>query len=577
MADLIIQEIYAAGSTKGGQQTGVPTYQFDYVVLHNTTASAIDLTGYALQTINGPGTGTWAVFDLTGGTVPAFGYFLIQLGTTASALGGAPVPVTPDAIATSTDMELGPNNAKIALTNTTTALSGAVSSGGSIVDMVGYGNANAREGSGSANNAPSPTNTTAIARNAAGGFDTNVNSADFATTTPNPRNSSSDRFGITSATSASFAENATGTVLDVNAFDPEGQTENGGGLTYSIVANASDDSALFSIDSATGALTFVAPPDFEGGTGHGSTVNEYVLSVRLDNTITGRQVDQALTITVTDVNEFAVSAPVDSNAALNARDENSIGLMGLTASASDADGSDNTITYSLVTDLTGATAYTGPFAINAASGAVSLTRPLDYETGGAAYSIFVKATSSDGSSAVSQFTLNIDNVSPEFQTGTSGANRLYGGSDIDILRGLAGNDILNGFGNNDIITGGLGRDVMTGGSGRDTFDFNSIPEMGKTGTTRDCITDYQRQFDKIDLATIDARTGVSGNQAFTFLAEKGAAFTGVKGQLHWYQINVAGTASDKTIIEGDVNGDKIADFQIQLTGLKALTKADFIL
>jgi hypothetical protein len=39
----------------------------------------------------------------------------------------------------------------------------------------------------------------------------------------------------------------------------------------------------------------------------------------------------------------------------------------------------------------------------------------------------------------------------------------------------------------------------------------------------------------------------------------------------------AGTAHDKTIISGDINGDGRADFQIELTGLKTLTGADFIL
>ena len=43
------------------------------------------------------------------------------------------------------------------------------------------------------------------------------------------------------------------------------------------------------------------------------------------------------------------------------------------------------------------------------------------------------------------------------------------------------------------------------------------------------------------------------------------------------QVNPAGTKGDKTIIEGDINGDKIADFQIELTGLKTLAASDFIL
>ena len=34
---------------------------------------------------------------------------------------------------------------------------------------------------------------------------------------------------------------------------------------------------------------------------------------------------------------------------------------------------------------------------------------------------------------------------------------------------------------------------------------------------------------------------------------------------------------DKTIIYGDINGDARPDFQIELTGLKALVPSDFIL
>ena len=54
-------------------------------------------------------------------------------------------------------------------------------------------------------------------------------------------------------------------------------------------------------------------------------------------------------------------------------------------------------------------------------------------------------------------------------------------------------------------------------------------------------------------------------------AAKNAAFTGVKGQLTWSQ------AGGNTLVQGDIDGNKVADFQIELTGLKTLTAADFIL
>jgi serralysin len=152
--------------------------------------------------------------------------------------------------------------------------------------------------------------------------------------------------------------------------------------------------------------------------------------------------------------------------------------------------------------------------------------------------------------------------------GSSGNDWLIGGRDQDVLRGGIGADILRG---------GAGRDRMAGGYGADDFDFNAIAETGRTASTRDVITDFQHNYDDIDLATIDANASAAGNNAFRFLATKGAAFTGVNGQLHWYQINAAGTANDKTIIEADLNGDRVADFQIELSGLKTLTAGDFVL
>ena len=171
-------------------------------------------------------------------------------------------------------------------------------------------------------------------------------------------------------------------------------------------------------------------------------------------------------------------------------------------------------------------------------------------------------------------------------SGNAVANKLSGNAGNDIINGLEGsdllfgglgNDTLNGGTENDLITGGTGRDVMTGGAGLDDFDFNFVSETGKTAATHDVIKDFQHLIDDIDLSGIDANGSAAGATAFKFLSLKGAAFTGVKGQLHWLQINATGTANDKTIVEGDINGDKIADFQIELTGLKALTATDFIL
>lgn len=162
-------------------------------------------------------------------------------------------------------------------------------------------------------------------------------------------------------------------------------------------------------------------------------------------------------------------------------------------------------------------------------------------------------------------------------TGSSGANVLSGGAGADILLGMGGADTLTGGAGADRLTGGAGRDVMTGGADNDIFIFTATSEMGNTATTRDVITDFTPGQDKFDFSAIDANTLLSGNQAFTFLATQGTTFTGVRGQLNWSQQDAAGTANDKTIVMGDLNGDRIADFHVELTGLIQLGVGDFIL
>ena len=89
------------------------------------------------------------------------------------------------------------------------------------------------------------------------------------------------------------------------------------------------------------------------------------------------------------------------------------------------------------------------------------------------------------------------------------------------------------------------------------------------GALRDIITDFVSGTDRIDFSGIDANTGVAGNQAFTMLGT--AAFFGVAGQLRY---DVVGA---DTVMQGDVNGDGVADFELQLTGIHSFVPADLLL
>ena len=85
------------------------------------------------------------------------------------------------------------------------------------------------------------------------------------------------------------------------------------------------------------------------------------------------------------------------------------------------------------------------------------------------------------------------------------------------------------------------------------------------------IKDFTHNTDLIDLSSIDADSGTQGIQSFNFLTAKDAAFTGQTGELRFI------SNGQLTTIEADIDGDKVADFVIDLQGKIALDVGDFIL
>ena len=160
-------------------------------------------------------------------------------------------------------------------------------------------------------------------------------------------------------------------------------------------------------------------------------------------------------------------------------------------------------------------------------------------------------------------------------TGNSLHNTIWGNASTNILSGLGGNDWLAGYGGNnslwgdsgaDTLIGGAGADMLYGGTGTgdDWFVFESAADT-TDGVLHDHIMDFSSAAgDKIDLSGIDANSIVSGNQAFSYIGA--AAFSGTAGQLKY----VGG------FVQGDINGDRIADFMIEVNAF-SLSASDFFL
>jgi hypothetical protein len=184
---IVLSQVYGGGGNGGS------TYKNDFMELFNLSSSPVDVSGWSVQYASSAGTfgaGTVSVpliTNLCASTTPGTcviqpgHYFLVQ---EAQGAGGTVNLPTPDATGT---IAMSATNGKVLLNSSTTALTGSCPSGGTLVDLVGYGTANCFEGTVTA----ALTNTTALLRNNNGCTDTDNNSSDFTIGAPNPRNSSS--------------------------------------------------------------------------------------------------------------------------------------------------------------------------------------------------------------------------------------------------------------------------------------------------------------------------------------------------------------------------------------------------
>ncbi len=171
---IVISQIYGGGGNSGS------TYRNDFIEVFNAGNAAVSLNGWSVQYASAAGT-SWQVTALGNVLLQPGQYLLVQ----ESAGAGGTTSLTPDVTG---NIAISATAGKVALLNTTTALTVGSPTSASVIDFVGFGStASFAEGSPTA----APGNTTGVLRANFGCTDTDNNAADFTVVAPNPRNTAS--------------------------------------------------------------------------------------------------------------------------------------------------------------------------------------------------------------------------------------------------------------------------------------------------------------------------------------------------------------------------------------------------
>jgi hypothetical protein len=224
-------------------------------------------------------------------------------------------------------------------------------------------------------------------------------------------------FTAGSNTSASIAENtSTATVVHTAT-----ATDNVGVTAYAFESGGADNNK-FSLNTATGALTFISSPDFDAP-GSAAGTNSYTVRVRASDAA-GNTAVQTVTVNVTDVDDTAPVFAAGSNTSASIAENTSTATVVHTATATD-----NVGVTSYVFESGGAD--NNKFTINATTGALTFLSSPNFEAPGSAagtnaYTVRVRASDAAGNSAVQTVTVNVtdvDDTAPVFAAGaTTSAN-----------------------------------------------------------------------------------------------------------------------------------------------------------
>ncbi|MEZ5658195.1 MAG: cadherin domain-containing protein [Burkholderiaceae bacterium] len=248
-------------------------------------------------------------------------------------------------------------------------------------------------------------------------------------------------------------ENAT-LVTTVTVNDPDSVNP-----VFSIIGG--NDAAQFTIDPATGVVSFLVPHDYEAPSDLGMD-NNYRVIVRATDGQGGNDA-QTLSVTVVNADEGGISPIADTDPAAESLAENALNgsPVGFTASATDPDAATDTITFSLDADAG------GRFAIDPLTGIVTLVDAanIDREIA-SSHPITVRASSSDGTASTTDVTIQISDVNDSAPSIDSQTLLVAEGSALGDAVGVPSVSDPD-------TTGTLQGWIILGGSGAGVFDIDA--------------------------------------------------------------------------------------------------------
>ena len=301
-------------------------------------------------------------------------------------------------------------------------------------------------------------------------------------------------------------------------------------VTWSL--NDSLDSSSFSINASTGSLSFTSTPDYETPYDNDSN-NQYLLDVRATD-LAGNYSDQALTVSILDVNETPPSITGPSGAA---GDTTSSKSLAENISAVYSFTANENVTWS----INGGTDQ-NLFNIDASTGALSFKSAPNYESPSDSdsnniYVVTVRATDDDGNTSNQTLTTTITDVRDETAPNIVGPSGSAGDAASSISIKEHSKNIFT-FTANESITWSIG-----GGDDQNLFNIDSSTGILSFKSAPNYESPSDSDSNNLYLVTVKA-TDNSGNSSDQILTT-----------------TVTDTSSTEWVkIGSDINGEAALDY-----------------